>query len=313
MIAAILAAGRGTRMQPFSSQYPKPLLPIGNKPLLQHQIEMARDLGVNEFLVVIGHLGHQIAQTLGDGTQLGVKIRYVEQTQALGIAHALGKLEKYITEPVLLFLGDIFFVTDDLAAMQRTMAERHASAVLAVKTEKDPTAIQRNFTVLFNDDGSVRRVIEKPRHSTTEIKGCGLYLFDVNVFDAIRRTPRTAMRDEYEITDTIQIMVDDGSPVYCENVVKWDINLTYPEDVLRCNMFHLEQVGQKSLVGQDSRIHPGAKLLNTVVGDRVTIEHPIEISNSVILSDTKVISATPIDRFVITPADQIDCRNTLER
>jgi NDP-sugar pyrophosphorylase family protein len=121
MIAAILAAGRGTRMQPFSSQYPKPLLPIGNKPLLQHQIEMARELGVREFLIVIGHLGHQIAQTLGDGKHLGVKIHYVEQTQALGIAHALGKLESYIREPVLLFLGDIFFVTDDLAAMQRTL------------------------------------------------------------------------------------------------------------------------------------------------------------------------------------------------
>jgi NDP-sugar pyrophosphorylase family protein len=313
MIAAILAAGRGTRMQPFSSQYPKPLLPIGNKPLLQHQIEMARELGVREFLIVIGHLGHQIAQTLGDGKHLGVKIHYVEQTQALGIAHALGKLESYIREPVLLFLGDIFFVTDDLAAMQRTLVERKASAVLAVKVEKDPTAIQRNFTVLFNDDSSVRRVIEKPRHSTTEIKGCGLYLFDVNVFDAIRRTPRTAMRDEYEITDTIQIMVDDGSPVYCENVVKWDINLTYPEDVLRCNMFHLEAIGQKNLIGEGASIHPGAKLHNTVVGDWVTIEHPIEISNSVILSDTKVIAETAIDRFVITPAHQIDCRNTLER
>jgi dTDP-glucose pyrophosphorylase len=182
-----------------------------------------------------------------------------------------------------------------------------------VKVEKDPTAIQRNFTVLFNDDSSVRRVIEKPRHSTTEIKGCGLYLFDVNVFDAIRRTPRTAMRDEYEITDTIQIMVDDGSPVYCENVVKWDINLTYPEDVLRCNMFHLEAIGQKNLIGEGASIHPGAKLHNTVVGDWVTIEHPIEISNSVILSDTKVIAETAIDRFVITPAHQIDCRNTLER
>lgn len=313
MIAAILAAGRGTRMQPFSSQYPKPLLPIGNKPLLQHQIEMARELGVEKFLIVIGHLGHQIAQTLGDGSHLGVKIQYVEQLQALGIAHALGKLEPYISEPVLLFLGDIFFVTDDLAAMQRTMAERRASAVLATKTEKDPKAIQRNFTVLFNDDRSVRRVIEKPRHATTDVKGCGLYLFDVNVFDAIRRTPRTAMRDEYEITDTIQIMVDDGSPVYCENVVKWDINLTYPEDVLRCNMFHLEAVGKTSLVGEGCTIHPGAKLENTVVGDNVTIEHPVAITNSVILSDTKVAVQNAVDRFVLTPAHQIDCRNMLER
>jgi len=313
MIAAILAAGRGTRMQPFSSQYPKPLLPIGNKPLLQHQIEMAREIGIDEFLIVIGHLGHQIVQSLGDGSQLGVKIRYVEQTQVLGIANALGQLEQYIPSQVLLFLGDIFFVTQDLADMVTTMEERKASAVLAVKEEKDPAAIQRNFTVLFNEDESVRRVIEKPRHSTTEIKGCGLYLFDANVFDAIRRTPRTAMRDEYEITDTIQIMVDDGLPVFCNNVVKWDINVTYPEDVLRCNLFYLDSSKQERIVGNDTNIHPGAELHNTVIGDRVTIEHPISVTNSVILADTVVNTKESIDRFVLTPAHTIDCRTTIRK
>lgn len=312
MIAAILAAGRGTRMHPFSSQYPKPILPIGNKPLLAHQIELAREIGIDEFLIVIGHLGHQIVQALGDGSQLGVKIRYVEQTQALGIANALGQLERHISSPVVLFLGDIFFVADNLAAMVETMRSRKAGAVLAVKTENDPAAIQRNFTVQTKEDGRVRRVIEKPRHSTTNVKGCGLYLFDVSVFDAIRRTPRTAMRDEYEITDTIQIMIDDGLDVYCENVVQWDINLTYPHDLLRCNLFHLENTGQENLVGQNAKIHPDAVLHNTVVGDRAIIEHPIEISNTVIFADTVVGVRHPVDRFVLTPAHQIDCRQATE-
>jgi NDP-sugar pyrophosphorylase family protein len=307
MIGAILAAGRGTRMQPFSTRYPKPMLPIGNRPLLQHQIEMAREIGITEFILVIGHLGYEIAQQLRDGAELGVKIRYVEQHQPLGIAHALGQLESHISQPVLLFLGDIFFVAEHLDAMVTTMHSRKASAVLAVKEESDPDAIGRNFAVLTSEDGRVRRVIEKPRHSLTNIKGCGLYMFDANVFDAIRRTPRTAMRDEYEITDTIQIMVDDGLGVYCEDVVRWDINLTFPADVLRCNLFHLESTGQDRIMGKDTRIHAGAKIENSVIGDRVTIAHPVRISNSVIFSDVVVDGQQPLDRVVLTPEHRIDC------
>ena len=107
MIAAILAAGRGTRMYPFSTRFPKPILPICNKPLLQHQIEMMRDLGIREILLVIGHLGHEIAGALGDGSDLGVQIKYVEQTETLGIANALGQLEPHVHEPTFLLLGDI--------------------------------------------------------------------------------------------------------------------------------------------------------------------------------------------------------------
>ncbi len=294
-------------MQPFSTRYPKPMLPIGNKPLLQHQIEMAKEIGITEFIVVIGHLGYEIAQQLGDGSQIGVKIRYVEQHQPLGIAHALGQLEPHIAQPVLLFLGDIFFVAEHLEAMVTTMQNRKASAVLAVKEEADPEAIGRNFAVITGDDGRVRRVIEKPRHSLTNMKGCGLYMFDGNVFDAIRRTPRTAMRDEYEITDTIQIMVDDGLGVFCEDVVRWDINLTFPADVLRCNLFHLESTGQDQIIGKQTRIHPDARIEKTVIGDRVTIAHPITISHSVIFSDVVVDGKQHLKHVVLTPEHRIDC------
>jgi NDP-sugar pyrophosphorylase family protein len=312
MIGAILAAGRGTRMQPFSTRYPKPILPIGNKPLLQHQIELAQAIGIDRFLIVIGHLGYEIAQQLGDGSKLGVKIRYVEQNQSLGIAHALGQLESQINEPVLLFLGDVFFVADQLNRMARTLHDKKASAVLATKEEQDPRAIRRNFTVLTNPDGTVRRLIEKPRHSSTKVKGCGLYLFDQQVFDAIRRTPRTAMRDEYEITDAIQIMVDDGLPVYCEEVIQWDINLTFPHDVLRSNLFQLTREGREFLLGDDVRIHPGADVQRSVIGDRVVIEQPIRVRDSVLFADVVVSSAQDLRRVVLTPDHCIDCRHAIE-
>lgn len=308
IIAAILAAGKGTRMHPFSAHYPKPALPICNKPLLQYQIEMFRDLGIEEILIVIGHLGHEIVQTFGDGHVLGVKLRYIEQTQILGIASALGQLEPYVSSPLFLVLGDIFFKTKHLSSMKDMMTDEGASAVLAVKQEDDPRAIRRNFTVMKSPDGLVRRVIEKPRHVSTNLKGCGLYLFDLPVFDAVRRTPRTAMRDEYEITDTIQIMIDDGLPVHTAEVVEWDINLTYPSDVLACSLFELRQRGIKTLVGNDTQIHEGVTLDNCVIGDRVVIEKPIRVTNSVIFADSVVSSGYDINEFIITQDDQIDCR-----
>jgi len=304
----ILAAGKGTRMEPFSARYPKPVLPICNKPLLQYQIEMMKEIGIEEILMVIGHLGYEIAQTFGDGGHLGVKIRYIEQRETLGIAHAVGKLESYISSPFLLSLGDIFFVAEDIRVMKEMMVEHHAGAVLAVKDEDDPEAIRRNFTVLLDEVGNVKRVIEKPRHISTRVKGCGLYLFDQQVFDAIRRTPRTAMRDEYEITDTIQILVDDGLPVMIAKVIRWDMNLTFPEDVLECNLQQIQRSGRDSLIGEGAHLHPSAVISNSVIGNGVVLEQPISITNSVVFPDTILNSCGDIDRFIVTPEHQIDCR-----
>src|SRR3981189_389175 len=92
---AILAAGRGSRMVPFTESYPKPILPICNKPLIERQIETMKELGIRDIPVLIGHKGFQISRILGDGSRLGASIRYVEQTSTLGIAHAVGRLEPY--------------------------------------------------------------------------------------------------------------------------------------------------------------------------------------------------------------------------
>jgi dTDP-glucose pyrophosphorylase len=295
-------------MFPFTEHYPKPLLPIGNKPLLQHQIETVRDLGINEVLIVIGHLGHKIAQVFGDGRALGVTIRYVEQRTQLGIANAVGQLERHVASPLLLILGDIYFAAQGLERMLPPIVTGEASAVLAVKREDDPEAIRRNFAIIQNPDGRVSRVIEKPRYSTTPFKGCGVYLFDQHVFDAIRRTPRTAMRDEYEITESIQIMIEDGLKVLTSEVIQWDVNLTVPADLLRCNLFQLQRLGREALVGQAADVHRGARLENVILGDRVTVTHPVRIKDSLVFPDTSVTARHDIERFILTPEHEIDCR-----
>jgi len=284
----ILAAGHGSRMGPFGNLFPKPIIPIANKPLLVYQLEHMKRLGIDEVIIVIGHLGHRITQTLGDGTAFGVKIKYVEQEKRLGIAHAVGQLEPCIDRPFMMFLGDIFFELTDLSAMVREMEQHGAAAVLAVREEKEPEAVKRNFCVITREDGSVRRVIEKPRQLPTMLKGCGLYLFDLAIFDAIRHTPRTAMRDEYEITDSIQILIDYEYPVRVAPVVDFDINVTYIGDLINCSRHVLQRSNATHLVGDNCRLAEGVELVETVVGDDVEITQPARLERCVVLSGVRL-------------------------
>ncbi len=294
-------------MHPFSDRYPKPLLPVGNKPLIVHQIEIMKSIGIFEIFILIGHKGFEISLALGDGTQYGVKIRYVEQTETLGIAHAVGKMEAFVDRPFMLFLGDIYFVPNDLKQMVNLFLDQQQGAILAVKDEPDATAIRKNYTVQLNSEGLVKRVIEKPRHTTNRLKGVGLYLFDVTVFDAIRRTPRSAMRDEYEITDTIQVMIDDDLPVQIAKTIESDVNVSIPKDLLECNLIEAGYAPTSILIGQNVDIHPDAQLENCVIGSNVKIINPIALRNTVVFDNTLVSAKQDFDGFLLTPDFAFNC------
>lgn len=300
----ILAAGHGSRMGPFGDAVPKPIVPICNKPLLAYQLESMQRLGIEDVLVVIGHLGHRIIQTIGNGSQFGVRVRYVEQERRLGLAHAVGQLEPHVDRPFLLMLGDIFFNTPNLGEMLAEL-ERHAcAAVLAVKEETDPEAVKRNFSVHLREDGAVRRVIEKPRHVSNLLKGCGIYLFDMRIFDAIRRTPRTAMRDEYELTDSIQILIDLECPVRVASVVEWDVNITFIGDLITCCTRQLKVLGKSHLVGEGCSIPDGVTLIDSVLGDHVVVEQPMTFERCVVLPGVRIAHGPRHQDTVFTPEDQ---------
>ncbi len=316
-MGVILAAGKGTRMQPFSDRYPKPILPIAGKPLVGYQLEALRDVGVRDVVVVIGHLGFEVVRALGDGSAFGVNIRYVEQGATLGIAHAVSRLERHVDRPFFLFLGDIFFETTGLDAMAQALEPGACDGALAVKSEADRDAIRRNFVVLIGEDGLVHRVIEKPRHPRTNLKGCGLYLFDVSFFDAVRRTPRTAMRDEYEITDAIQIFIDDGYRVRALEVVRDDLNLTYAHDLLALNLHVLRTgnggAGAKdgSWIGRDVKIAKGAVLERSILMDGAEIASPIRLRDSLVFPGEVVRRNGDMDRIIVAGGQEIDCRHVV--
>jgi dTDP-glucose pyrophosphorylase len=306
MQGVILAAGQGSRIRPFSDTTPKPLLPILDRPLLVWQIEAMRRLGIEDILIVIGHLGHRIVQELGQGERYGVRLRYVEQEQRLGIAHAVGQLERHVQHAFMLFLGDIFFETADLSGMLDEFRREGVDGVLAAKIEPDLEAIKRNFTVALDERGFVQRVIEKPRHPRTDLKGCGLYLFDAAIFDAIRRTPRTALRDEYEITDAIQIFIEDGYGVVASPVVQRDLNLSQPSDLLDINLHVMEREGHSRFVAQGAEVDPAAVVERSVVLAGARVPAGASLKECLVLPGEHVPPGD-WERTVFAGGEAVDC------
>ena len=286
----ILSAGKGSRIDPFNTQYPKPLLPIGNKPILGHHFEMFEGLGIKRVHVVVGHLMDRIINQFGRQSAGGTDIKYVEQLDILGIAHAVGRVEPYLDGPFILVLGDIFFIAPRMKQLIERYQRGDVAAVLAVKEETDPELVRKNFTVEIGSDGYVTRVVEKPRSPSTLLKGCGIYLFGPEVFDAVRKTPRTAMRDEYEITNTLQILIDSGHKVVTESVIDWDLNVTFPADLLSGNLAYLDHMKVDNMISPDATIHPEASLVRCVVGAGVSIQEPVTLEECVIFPETRVAS-----------------------
>lgn len=313
LVGVILAAGKGARMYPFSERSPKPILPILNRPLLAHQIEVMRDCGITDVHIVVGHLGYQVTGAFGDGSHYGVRIHFIEQESTLGLAHAVGALESRIAVPFLLMLGDIYF---HLKAPLRPLCDQvlsgEVNANLVSMYEPNPEMVRRNFVIQADERGRVRRVIEKPRYVDSQLKGCGLYVFDPHIFDAIRRTPRTALRDEYEITDSIQILIDDGYITHHHSIAERDLNLTKPDDLLTINLIELARNGLTQLVHASATLPPGTTIHRSVIGKDVVISHPIRISNSVIMPGVTVNAHTDLDSVVMDGEHTVFCPNAVK-
>ncbi len=304
-IGVILSAGKGSRIDPFNTHFPKPMLPILNRPIIAHQIDQMKELGIRDIIIVVGHLKDYIIENIGDGSAFDVNIRYVEQKQTLGIAHAVMQLEKHIDRDFLLYLGDILYVPRDLHTMREIAHRENAVVVLAAKHEPDREAIYKNFLIDVDVRGRVKRVVEKPRYLVNDLKGCGIYYFAPDFFDAVRQTPRTALRDEYEITHSIQISIDMGHPVFVAPVVEWDLNITFPRDVLEGNRYWRKRKGLDNVVHDSATVHDGATLDGAVLGPNVQVTAPVALRDVVVIADTVI--DRPLERVVVYGEHVIDC------
>jgi dTDP-glucose pyrophosphorylase len=284
LVGAILAAGEGRRLRLLSEAMPKPLLPVLDRPLIVWQIEALKEIGVTEVAIVVGRLGHLLVEALGDGARFGVHISYVEQGEPLGTAHAIARLSNAIEHRFVLLLGDIYFDVLALRTLVDRFGEGRTDGVLAVREEPDMALLRRNFSVETDSEGVVHTVIEKPIRPVTNLKGCGLYAFEPTFFDSVRRTPRSALKNEYEITDAIQIYIDRGHRVTTATLTHPDFNLTEPADLLALNLHALRESGLDRYVSESAEVAAEARLAETVVMARASVAAGADLTRCLVMA-----------------------------
>lgn len=308
----ILAAGRGFRMGELGREYPKPIMPIYNQPLIVYHLKMFQKLGIKRVHVIVNYMASHIAQTIGDYGSFGFEINYIEQNgELLGSAHSLAQVAPYIDEPFLLVLGDYYFSAPEIGRLM-ARAESANASVMAVKREPDRQALCEACAVETNSDGRILHIHEKPRFPATNLKGCGLYAFQPEIFDAVNKTPRTALRNEYELTLSLELFIQDGYSVYAEDIIEWDVNLTRPADILRCNIASLELRHQPYLIGSNTSIPEGSNIGHAVIGKNVIIDHPVSLHRVLVFDESHIDSNERLENVVITPRAIIPCLNVGE-
>ena len=194
MKAVVLGAGVGKRLSSVTANMPKVLLKVGEKTLIEHNVDKLRKIGINDIAVVIGYKGEMVKEVLGNS------VTYYEQREQLGTAHAFLCAENFIDEPYFLGMnGDMFF-TDPLTDFIKLKPP-----AVAVYHFEDT----RRFGRMEIKDGRLVTVKEKTEKSGPGFVNAGVYLFPKQIFELIRKTPLSP-RKEYEITDTVQMIINKG-------------------------------------------------------------------------------------------------------
>jgi glucose-1-phosphate thymidylyltransferase len=265
----ILSGGAGTRLRPITHTSAKQLVPVANKPVLFYGIEALVDAGVEEIGIIIApETGEEIRAAAGDGSAFGAKITYIVQDKPAGLAHAVLTAEEFIGDsPFVMYLGDNL-LRDGLRGLVATFRAEEPHALILLTPVDDP----QSYGVAELDGERIVRLIEKPKDPPSNLALVGVYLFTPAIFEAARGL-EPSWRGEYEITEAIQALIDDGHKVQSEVVRGWWKDTGQLADMLEANRLVLEEL-QTSLEGEidaDSRVEgrvvlePGATLTRSVV------------------------------------------------
>ncbi|MFQ6129959.1 MAG: bifunctional sugar-1-phosphate nucleotidylyltransferase/acetyltransferase [Candidatus Hadarchaeaceae archaeon] len=320
MKAVILAAGLGTRMRPLTFTKPKFLLPVAGKPALDHVLMLLRNADIDEIAMIVGYGREQIVKRYGDGSGLGVKLRYLYQKKLLGTANAVSLAEDFVGgDRFLVMNGDTLVDQESLNALLKRYEEvgsgKKFGGIMGTIEVEEP----EQFGIVFLKGGKVSEIVEKPKRIKSRLANAGIYVFDSTIFDAIKRTKKSK-RGEYELTMSMKIFINSGKAIYTSPLNLW-ADIGRPWDLLVANeYFSRGQRGEirgkvevgayiedNVYVGDDSRIRSGSYILGptyigkdcdigpncfirpcTSIGDDVRIGNAVEVKNSIIMDNTNI-------------------------
>ncbi len=309
MQAVILAAGKGTRLQPITNTRSKAMLPILGKPIVERIIENLAACELRDFILVVSPEDQAIREHFQHETTLDFHIQFVNQTRRMGIADALKQAAPYLNEDFVLSACDSLVPVEDNKRLIATWSQQPGlQALLSLK--RIPKADSWKTGIVTLEDDRVTGIVEKPPpdQALTNISSLPVYCFSTRILDYLPRVPLSP-RGEYELQDAIQMMIDEGGRVY-GLFLDDRLNLTTAEDLLEINLHFLRnQVEDCQVDAQE--IGPGTSFLPPVciepgvvigsackIGPGVYIEKNARIENNVQLENVVVLRQAVIPEGV---------------
>ncbi|MFO7678275.1 MAG: sugar phosphate nucleotidyltransferase [Thermoplasmatota archaeon] len=307
MKCVILAAGEGKRMHPLTYTRPKVMLEISGKPILEWNLLSAIAAGLSDFIIVVGYKAEMVRAYFGDGKKWNVSITYVNQGKALGTAHAIGIVEPFVDNCIVL-CGDTIFGSADI---------KHV-----IKSQKSLGTVEvdhpQNYGIVEIRDNKIIKIYEKMKEPFTNIINAGIYHFNKEIFESIKQT-KQSVRGEYEITDSINLFCKHNQ-MHTVALQEWR-DVVYPWHLLEANEEKLQTIEKKIkgtiednvtiqgkvivgnntiirsgsyiqgpvVIGSDCNIGPNCYIRpSTAIGDNCHIGNACEIKNSILMNNTNV-------------------------
>jgi len=316
MKGLLLAGGHGTRLRPLTFTGNKHMLPIANKPMILYGLEHLINAGMREIGVILGPVKEDVKGLLGDGSRFGVRTTYIDQPEPKGLAHAIAISQDFLgDEPFAMYLGDNM-LKQGAKPLIEVFEKNKDDCVIGVSNVKDPS---RYGIAVFDKNGKIKRLVEKPKQPESDWALIGVYIFNDKIFEAINKI-KPSWRGELEITDAIQVLLEGGAKVDVQFVQGWWKDTGRPEDLLEANQLVLQElqplnegviengatVSGSVKIGRDTIIHSrttirGPAILGehsqigpnvylgpyTSIGNNVTIRNS-EVENSIVMSDAHI-------------------------
>jgi glucose-1-phosphate thymidylyltransferase len=297
------------------------MLPIANKPMLMYGFEHLRSAGIKEIGIVLGPLQEGIIESFGDGSKFNVKITYIEQPDPKGIAHAVLISRKFLDDDsFIVYLGDNL-LKESMPKLTKEFHESRADVMVVVSKVKDPS----RFGVVKIQNDRIVKLVEKPKQFLSDLALTGVYFFHPSIFPAIE-TLKPSWRNELEITEAIQTILEQGGKVTYHMVSGWWKDTGRPEDILEANQLVLNDlktsirgkieegvaVNGNVEIAEGSVIHRGASIRGPVaIGETSEIGGDATIGPFTSIGSRVQIFGAEIENSIVLDGTIIDCKERI--
>src|SRR3954453_10743458 len=295
----ILSGGKGTRLRPITYTSAKQLVPVANKPVLFYGLEAMAAAGIREVGIIIApETGGEIREAAGDGSGFGVRITYIEQEEPAGLAHAVLTAEPFLRDsPFVMYLGDNL-LRDGIIDLVDAFRAQEPDALILLTPVPDP----EHYGVAELDGEKVKALVEKPKEPVSDLALVGVYMFTPAIHDAARAI-EPSWRNELEITDAIQHLIDQGLRVDPHIVRGWWKDTGQVQDMLDANRLILDDLAERI----------DGELIDSRVEGRVVIEAGARLERSTVRGPAVIGAGTHLVDAYVGPYSAIGDDVTIER